>query len=102
MVQRSAALTDVLGSGGLIVATAVAGLADTHSAAISAAALAAAGKVSADQAAVAVLAALSTNTVTKIVVARVVGTRRFTLALAPGLLALAGLAWLGYVAQRSL
>jgi len=98
----SAALTDLLGSGGLIAAIALAGFADTHSAAISAAALAAAGKVNADQAAVAVLAALSTNTVTKLVVARVAGTRRFTLALAPGLLALAGLAWLGNVLQQLL
>ena len=102
ILLTSAALTDLLGSGGLIVATAVAGLADTHSAAISAAALAAAGKVSPGQAAVAVLAALSTNTLTKLVVARVAGTRRFALAMAPGLLALAGLAWLGYLAQRSL
>ncbi len=91
----SAALTDWLGSGGLVVGAAVAGFADTHSAAISAAALAAAGTVSPDDAALAVLAALSTNTVTKLVVAQVAGGRRFTARLAPGLLAMVALAWTG-------
>ena len=91
----SATLTDLLGSGGLILGTAAAGFADTHSAAISAAALVAAGKVDAHQASLAVLAALSTNTMTKIVVARVAGTSRFAWALAPGLLAMVALAWLG-------
>lgn len=91
----SAALTDLLGSGGLILGTAAAGFADTHSAAISAAALVAAGKVDAHQASLAVLAALSTNTITKLAVARAAGTGRFAWTLAPGLVAMVALAWLG-------
>jgi uncharacterized membrane protein (DUF4010 family) len=91
----SATLTDLLGSGGLVLASAVAGFADTHSAAIAAAALVASGDANAHQAAIAVLAALSTNTVTKVVVARLAGTWRFAGALAPGLVAMLTLAWLG-------
>lgn len=90
----SAALTDLLGSGGLVLGTAAAGFADTHSAAISAAALVAAGKVDAHQASLAVLAALSTNTITKLVVARVAGTRRFAWTLTPGMVAMVALSWL--------
>lgn len=92
----SAALTDVLGSRGLVIGTALAGFADTHSAAISAAALAAAGTVDPDQAGLAVLAALSTNTLTKLAVAWIGGTRRFALTLAPGLVAMLVLAWLAW------
>ena len=94
----SAVLTDLLGSAGLVAGVGVAGFADTHSAAISAAALAAAGRVRPDQAALAIVVALSANTLTKLVVAWLTGTRRFALALVPGLLAMVGLAWLGLVA----
>ena len=95
VLMASAALTARFGSGGLVVGAAAAGFADTHSAAISVAALVAAGKVDAQQASLAVLAALSTNTVTKLVVARVAGTGRFMWTLAPGLVGMLGFAWLG-------
>lgn len=97
----SAVLTDLLGSAGLVAGVAVAGFADTHSAAISAAALAAAGKASPEQAAIAVLAALSTNTVTKFVVAWLAGGRAFAVKLVPGLLAIPVLAWVGLIATRA-
>ena len=38
--------------------------------------------------------ALSTNTITKLVVARVAGTSRFAWALTPGMVAMVALAWL--------
>jgi VIT1/CCC1 family predicted Fe2+/Mn2+ transporter len=61
-------LTAALGRAGLVVGIAAAGLADSQSAAISAATLASAGHVSISGAAVAILAALTTNTFSKAVV----------------------------------
>jgi uncharacterized membrane protein (DUF4010 family) len=51
-----------------VVAGAVAGFVDTHSAAISAATLVGAGKMTATDAALPILIALSTNTITKVVI----------------------------------
>ena len=90
----SAALQAWLGETGLVIATAVAGFADAHSAAVSAAQLTSAQKITAEQAVLPVLAAFTTNTVTKIVLA-FTGPRRFALSVVPGLLLVVAAAWAG-------
>jgi uncharacterized membrane protein (DUF4010 family) len=91
----SAAVNQWLGSRGLLAAVALAGLADTHAAAISAASLAAAGKISPPEAVIPILAGLTTNTITKAVMAAANGGRRFALETIPGLLLVILAAWGG-------
>ena len=72
----SAALRDWFGETGVIVAAAAAGFVDTHSAAIAVASLVASGKMTAADAVFPVLAALSTNTISKIIFAWSSGSGR--------------------------
>lgn len=92
----SAAVNRWLGSAGLAVAAGLAGLADTHSAAISVASLAAAEKITATDAVLPILVGLTTNTVTKAVVAVTTGGRTFALRIIPGLLLVILAAWFGW------
>jgi uncharacterized membrane protein (DUF4010 family) len=92
----SSVLTAALGRAGLILGTATAGLADSQSAAISAATLSRDGQISASAAAFAVLAALSANTLSKAVVAAVFGKRRFAADVWPGLALILAGAWSGW------
>jgi uncharacterized membrane protein (DUF4010 family) len=85
------------GGRGLLAATALAGFADAHAAAISAASLVAAGKLGAAGAALPILAALSTNSVTKVVVALTAGRGRFARQTVPGLLLVTLAVWAGYL-----
>ena len=73
------ALNAALGRAGLIIGTAVAGFADSQSAAISAATLTHTGDVTATTAAVATLSALTTNTLSKAALAAGVGKWRYAL-----------------------
>ena len=73
----SAALREWFGETGIIVAAAVAGFVDTHSAAISVASLVASGKMSAADAVFPILAGLSTNTISKIILAWTSGGQCF-------------------------
>jgi uncharacterized membrane protein (DUF4010 family) len=91
----SAGLRDMFGETGLVVSAAVAGLADTHSPAVAAATLAASGKIHPAETVVPVLAALSTNTLSKIVVGWISGGRSFALRLIPGLILVITAAWAG-------
>lgn len=91
----SAALSDWLGTAGLLLGIALAGFADVHAAAISAAALAASGSISPDEAAIPVLAALTANTVTKAVLAVIAGRWRYAVQVWPGLLLVLAGAWIG-------
>jgi uncharacterized membrane protein (DUF4010 family) len=94
-------LNDALGRKGVVIGTSLAGFADSQSAAVSASSLVAAGKISASDAAIPVLAALTTNTVSKAVVAYVLGKRRYAIDVWLGL-AVIGAAWAGFaVAQAS-
>ncbi len=95
----SALLTRWLGERGLVAATLLTGFADAHAAAISAASLAAGGRATVDFAVWAVLAGFTTNTVSKLLVAFVMGDRRYALALLPGLLLMTVLAWLAALAR---
>jgi len=90
-----AALQDQFGESGVIVAAAVAGFADTHAAAISVASLVASGKLSASDALLPIPAGLSTNTISKTVLAATSGGRAFALRVIPGLLLVAVAAWVG-------
>jgi uncharacterized membrane protein (DUF4010 family) len=89
------ALNASAGRTGLIIGTAVAGFADSQSGAISAATLAVAGRATVASAAIAILAALTTNTVSKAVLAGAVGKRRYALAICPGLGLIVFAAWAG-------
>ena len=91
----SAAVYSWVGSRGLVAAVALAGFADAHAAGISAASLVAAGKFSAPDAVLPILAGLTTNTLTKAVAAAAAGGRRFALETIPGLLLVILAAWTG-------
>ena len=95
------ALNDALGPRGAILGAAVAGFADAQSAAVSVAALAAAGKLTAAEAAVGVLAALTTNSVSKSVVASMLGGRRFATGVTIGLVMVVTAAWTAWALERA-
>lgn len=98
VLLAAAALNSWLGSAGLIAGTAIAGFADTHAPAVSVASLVAGGKLGADAAVVPILLAMSTNTVTKVVLAFTSGGRGFALRIVPGLILTIAAAWLGSLA----
>ena len=93
----SAALREWFGETGVIVGAAAAGFVDTHSPAIAIGSLVASGKMTAADAVFPVLAAFSTNTISKIIFALSSGSRSFALRLIPGLILVAGAAWAGAV-----
>lgn len=80
----SAAANSLLGSSGLLVASALAGFADAHSPAIAVAALVAAGKLAPSDAVLPILLAIGTNSVTKAALAVTAGGRRFALPIVGG------------------
>jgi uncharacterized membrane protein (DUF4010 family) len=82
----AAFLTSRYGSGGGMFGIALAGFADAHSAAASAANLARTGSLSVNAGVLAVLLAFATNSVTKAVVAWVAGGPAFALRVIPGVL----------------
>jgi uncharacterized membrane protein (DUF4010 family) len=89
----SAAVHLWLGNRGLVLAAAVAGLADAHAAAIAVASLVAAGKISAGDAVLPILAGLTTNALTKAVLAVLSRDKAYALEIIPGLVAVIGAAW---------
>ncbi|NLG76661.1 MAG: MgtC/SapB family protein [Xanthomonadaceae bacterium] len=96
----SAGATHLLGDQGLIIASGLAGFADTHAAAISAATLAAGEKTSTQYSTLAILVAFSTNAVSKSIVAFSMGNRQYALELLPGLLLMVAGAWAGWFALQ--
>lgn len=91
----AAALREWFGEAGTIAAAALAGLVDTHAAAISIASLVAAGQMSPADAVIPILAGLSTNTISKLIFATMNGGRAFAIRVIPGLILVAAAAWLG-------
>lgn len=89
----SSAMNAWFGQAALAVTAGVAGLADAHAAAVSVANVTAAGKLAPADAAVPVLTAFTTNTVSKLIVAKVNGDAAFFWQIAPGLLLMAAAAW---------
>ena len=94
MLVLSAALNAWLGAAGVAVGAAVAGLADTHAAAVSVASLVSAGKMPASGAVLPILAGMTTNTISKAVVAVSSGGRAYAVQIIPGLLIVIAAAWL--------
>ena len=93
MLFLSAALNAGLGKAGVLAAAAVAGFADTHSAAVSVASLVAASKFTARDAVLPILAGLTTNTISKAAVAISTGGRHYATQIIPGLVIVIGAAW---------
>lgn len=100
VLLASAALLAWLGDGVLAWAAGASGLADVHAAAASVAQLVASGRVGTHAAVAAVLAALATNSLAKLLVAFATGGGRFVVRLVPGVVAMvaafAAVAWLGH------
>ena len=97
ILVASAALREWFGETGIILAAAIAGFVDTHSAAISVASLVASGKMNASAAILPILAGFSTNTISKIFLASTGGGCSFALRVIPGLIIVALAAWAGAV-----
>jgi uncharacterized membrane protein (DUF4010 family) len=95
IMVASAGLQAWLGETGVVIAAGAAGLADAHSASVSVASLETTRRITADQAIVPVLTALSTNTLTKMVLAFTGGSRAFALYVVPGLVLVVAAAWVG-------
>jgi uncharacterized membrane protein (DUF4010 family) len=93
MLVVAAALRNWLGDAGVAVGAVVAGFLDTHSAAISVASLAASGTMTPHEAIMPILAAMTSNTVAKLGMAIVAGSRGFALRIAPGLAGPMAAAW---------
>jgi uncharacterized membrane protein (DUF4010 family) len=89
----SAALYASFGEAGIVVASMIAGFADAHSAAVSVVSLANTGKISVHATIVPCLAALSANTITKVVLSATAGGHRFGLQVIPGLVLVITTAW---------
>jgi uncharacterized membrane protein (DUF4010 family) len=89
------------GDAGAVIAAVIAALADAHAAAASVGSLAVAGAVEPDLAVVAVLACLSTNSVTKIVLAFGAGDRDYGSRIAAATLTVLAAAWVGWAATRA-
>jgi uncharacterized membrane protein (DUF4010 family) len=83
-----------MGSGAVLAATALAGFADVHAASASTLSLANSGAVSNESLPLLMLAAITSNSVTKIV-ATATGGPRYALRVAPGVAAIAAAAWGG-------
>lgn len=91
----SAGLQDRFGNAGVLLAAVVAGLVDTHAAAISVASLVASGKILPEEAIIPIIAGLTSNTLSKIIMAATAGGWAFALRVVPGLVLVALAAWVG-------
>jgi len=96
LLLASKALNEWFGATGVMVAAAVAGFVDTHSAAISVATLVGVGKLSEADAVLPILMALTTNTFTKAIASALAGGAGFALRIVPGLILVILAAWAGW------
>jgi uncharacterized membrane protein (DUF4010 family) len=96
ILLAAAAMRAWFGDNGMLVAAAISGLADAHATAVSAASLVASGKITAQMACLPVLIGLTTNTLTKAVLAFTSGNRLFAWRITPGLFLVLAAAWLGF------
>lgn len=91
----SAALREKLGAASIVVVSGVAALVDAHSTAGSVASQFRASSISAQTAELAILTALSANSITKVVMAVSSRHKRFALSVIAGVVAIACSAWIG-------
>ena len=96
VMTASAGLNAWLGDAGILMGAAVSGFADAHATAASAASLMAAGKIDATQAMVPILLGLTTNAVTKTVVAFQAGGPAYASKIVPGLVLMVAATWIGF------
>jgi uncharacterized membrane protein (DUF4010 family) len=92
----SAGLQARFGTAGVVVVSLISGFVDAHATSGSVAGLYHSGEVGLSVAEPAILCALSSNTLTKLVMASAGRSLRFTLLVGPFVLAIAGAAWLGF------
>jgi uncharacterized membrane protein (DUF4010 family) len=92
----SAALKVWFGQAGLVVASAVAGMADVHASTISVASLAEAGKLSPENTVLPILVAFSINSISKAVMAIISGGKEFARQVIPGLAVQVTATWVGW------
>ncbi len=97
VLLASAALQAWLGDRGLTLAVGMAGFADAHAPVASVASQVAAGRLAATDATAPILLALTTNSVTKVVLAFGSGSRDFAVRVVPGLLLVLAAAWAGHL-----
>lgn len=100
VMTASAGLNAWLGDAGILLGAAVSGFADAHATAASAASLMAAGKIQASQAIIPILLGLTTNTVTKAIVAFNAGGLAYASKIVPGLVLMVSATWLGFWLAR--
>lgn len=100
VIVGSALLVRWLGPKGAVLGAALSGFADAHAGAVSAGSLLRVDAVGVRTASLAVLAAFSTNAITKCIVALTSGGAGFALRLAPGLALMIAAAWLGVAAEH--
>jgi uncharacterized membrane protein (DUF4010 family) len=93
IMVASTALQEWFAENGIILAAALAGFVDPHSVAISVASLVGSGKMTAADAVLPILAGLSTNTISKLVLAGTSGGRSFAIRVVPGLILVGLAAW---------
>jgi len=96
------ALEAWIGRSGPIVASAIAGLVDAHSTTGALASLHDSGRIGAASANLAIVVALSTNSVTKILLAAAPGGKPYALRITIGVVAIAAAAWIGWLLRWGL
>jgi len=99
MLIAAALLKERLGGLGIIVGAGLAGLADTHSAAVSIASLTTAGKLTPEDAVLPILVAMTSNSVAKCVMAIGAGSRGFAARIVPGLVISIAACWAARMAM---
>jgi uncharacterized membrane protein (DUF4010 family) len=93
MLVAAAASREMLGEVGVVVGAALAGIVDTHAASISVASLVASEKLTAQEAVIPILAAMSCNAGSKTAMSLSAGSRGFALRIIPGLVLSTVAAW---------
>lgn len=99
VIFASAAIVAWQGAPGLVPAAALTGFADAHATAVSAASLAASRAITTGEAVIPILLGLTTNTITKIMLACISGGREYALQVVPGLILTIAAAWLGWLSR---
>jgi uncharacterized membrane protein (DUF4010 family) len=98
----TAALNHWIGELGVVIASMMAGLVDAHASVASMSSLVNKGQASLSQAQMAILLAVSTNTLSKSAVAIGAGGRSFAILILPGLMLVMAAVWLGAWASAAL
>lgn len=93
----SKAFASAIGNAGIVLVSSASGFVDAHATTASIATLHQAREIDDEMAGLAIVAALSANTLTKVVIALASGPRAYALRVTIGVLAIAAASWLGLV-----